>query len=200
MARQRVRRRRWGLLALLLCLMAALGWSAWVAGQIRYYEQRDDARAADAIAVFGAAEYEGRPSPVLRARLDHAFALYQRGLAPLIITLGGPGDAQHSEGGVGRDYLQTLGVPPARIIAETHSLNTAQSARRLAGIARANRLSSIILVSDGSHLFRMREMCRAEGLTVYLSPRPQARPLPLAESLRRGLHEVASYTAWRLHL
>ena len=91
-------------------------------------------RPADAIAVFGAAEYDGRPSPVLRARLDHALDLYRRGLAPMIITLGGgdPTDL-HSEGGVGHDYLLAHGVPEAAIIAETESDNTEQSARAAGG-------------------------------------------------------------------
>src|SRR5580698_2810209 len=82
----------------------AAAWVLWVDGQIRYYADRDEARPADAIAVFGAAEYDGRPSPVLRARLDHALELYERGIAPMIITLGGgdPAD-RHSEGGVGHD-------------------------------------------------------------------------------------------------
>src|ERR1700728_1127345 len=95
----------------------AVGWVLWVNGQIRYYARRDEARPADAIAVFGAAEYDGRPSPVLRARLDHALELYQRGLAPLMITLGGgdPSDL-HSEGGVGHDYLLAHGVPEKAII------------------------------------------------------------------------------------
>ena len=70
-------------------IAGALVWVLWVNGQIGYYAHRDEARPADAIAVFGAAEYDGRPSPVLRARLDHALELFQRGLAPMIITLGG---------------------------------------------------------------------------------------------------------------
>src|ERR1700761_5197289 len=72
-----------------ICAIAVAGWFLWVFGQIRYYATHDQARPADAIAVFGAAEYDGRPSPVLRARLDHALSLYREGLAPLIITLGG---------------------------------------------------------------------------------------------------------------
>ncbi|MCL6464746.1 MAG: YdcF family protein, partial [Acidobacterium ailaaui] len=109
-------RSRWLTKVLLVALLIAVGWSAWVYGQIRYYADRDEAQPADAIAVFGAAEYDGRPSPVLRARLDHALELYQRRLAPLVITLGGgdPGDT-HSEGGVGHDYLLAHGVPEAAI-------------------------------------------------------------------------------------
>src|SRR5262245_15810792 len=94
---------------------------------------KDEARPAGAIVVFGAAEYDGRPSPVYRARLDHAAELYSRGLAPIVITTGGSGaDPKFSEGEVGRDYLKTLGVPDAHLIAETQSDDTAESARRVA--------------------------------------------------------------------
>jgi uncharacterized SAM-binding protein YcdF (DUF218 family) len=182
-------------------ILIALFWVLWVYGQIRYYAHRDEARPADAIAVFGAAEYDGRPSPVLRARLDHALELYRRGLAPLVITLGGGDPADlHSEGGVGHDYLLAHGVPDSAIIAETESANTEQSAERLAVIARANGLKNIVVVSDGSHLFRIHALCENDGLTVYTSPRLVARSISREQRIQRLLHEIASYTAWRLHL
>ena len=192
--------RRLGILAGLV-LAGGLAWTGWVYGQIRYYAERDEARPADAIAVFGAAEYDGRPSPVLRARLDHALELYGRKLAPYVITLGG-GDEndQHSEGGVGRDYLLAHGVPEAAIIAETHSDNTEESATRLARIARANHLNRIIVVSDGTHLFRIHALCERVGLTVYTSPRPVTGSISWQDSFSRMAHEIISYTAWRLHL
>jgi uncharacterized SAM-binding protein YcdF (DUF218 family) len=182
-------------------IAGALAWVLWVDGQIRYYSRRDEARPADAIAVFGAAEYDGRPSPVLRARLDHALELYRRGLAPMVITLGGgdPTD-RHSEGGVGHDYLLAHGVPEADIIAETESDNTEQSAERLAVIARANGLRNIVVVSDGTHLFRIHALCEHDGLQVYTSPRPVFRSISRTERLKRLTHEIASYTAWRLHM
>lgn len=176
-------------------------WVLWVDGQIRYYAHRDQSRPADAIAVFGAAEYDGRPSPVLRARLDHALELYKRGLAPLVITLGGgdPTD-RHSEGGVGHDYLLAHGVPEQDIIAETQSYNTEESGERLATIARANGLKRIVVVSDGTHLFRIHAICEQDGLQVYTSPRPAGRSIPWEQRAERLLHEIASYTAWRLHM
>jgi uncharacterized SAM-binding protein YcdF (DUF218 family) len=179
---------------------AVVGWFIWLYGQIHVYAKRNDARPADAIAVFGAAEYDGRPSPVLRARLDHALALYQEHLAPLIITLGGGGDQRDSEGAVGHDYLLAHNVPETEIIAETQSTNTEESAERLAAIARENHLSSIIAVSDGTHLFRIHALCASLGLQVYTSPRPQTRPLTRGEELQRLLHEMLSYTLWRLHM
>jgi uncharacterized SAM-binding protein YcdF (DUF218 family) len=178
---------------------AAAGWFLWVYGQIHDYAGRDEARPADAIAVFGAAEYDGRPSPVLRARLDHALTLYQEHLAPLVITLGGGGQ-QDTEGAVGHDYLLAHGVPETQIIAETQSTDTEESARRLASIARENHLRTILAVSDGTHLFRIHALCESLGMQVYTSPRPEARPLTRWQQAQRVMHEMLSYTLWRMHL
>ena len=183
---------------LVLFFLAATAWFAWVFTEIRYYARHDQASAADAIAVFGAAEYDGRPSPTLRARLDHALVLYKRGLAPMVVTLGGQGDAYHSEGSVGRDYLVANGIPESHIIAETRSNNTESSARQLAIIAHANQLDRVIAVSDGTHLFRIRELCMRSGLAVLTSPHPPGRPLSRMKRIRRLAHEMLSYTLWRL--
>ena len=184
----------------LLLLLAGAGWIGWVYQQIRYYAALDEARPADAIAIFGAAEYDGRPSPVLRARLDHGLDLYKQGTAPLMITLGGEGDATHSEGGVGGDYLRGHGVPESRIIAETKSSNTEESAERLGLIARANHLRSIVVVSDGTHLFRVHAICDRDGLLVYTSPRALGKDISEWDEGQRLFHEIASYSLWRLHL
>jgi uncharacterized SAM-binding protein YcdF (DUF218 family) len=187
---------RWLLLA---GFVAILGWFLWVYGQIHYYATHDQARPADAIAVFGAAEYDGRPSPVLRARLDHALALYREHLAPLVITLGGGGGGpRDTEGAVGHDYLLAHGVPENQIIAETHSTNTEESAARLAAIARENHLNRILAVSDGTHLFRIHALGASMGLNISTSPRPEARPLGFRGAGRRLMHEMISYTLWRL--
>jgi uncharacterized SAM-binding protein YcdF (DUF218 family) len=186
-----------------LLLLAAAGagcWVVWVYGEIEHYASLDEARPADAIAVFGAAEYDGRPSPVLRARLEQGLLLYQRKLAPLIITLGGSGDPQHSEGGVGHDFLMAEGVPESRIIAETQSRTTDESARRLAAIAEANHIHSILAVSDGTHLFRIHQLCESYGLTVYTSPRPAGRAVGRRRRAQRLAHEIVSYTGWKLGL
>ena len=181
-----------------IVFLGAAAWTAWVYFQIGAYAQRDEARPADAIAVFGAAEYDGRPSPVLKARLDHGLALYQEKLAPLVITLGGgdPGD-QQTEGGVGHNYLMAHGVPEKAIIAETKSSNTEESAKRLAVIARANGLGKILVVSDGTHLFRIHVLCENQGLTVFTSPRPVLKALPWKDSFSRTAHEILSYSVWR---
>lgn len=190
-----------GLLLLLIVLViGSCAWCRWVYQQIETYANEDQAAPADAICVFGAAEYDGRPSPVYRARLDHALDLYHRGIAPLIITLGGEGGDQYSEGGVGRHYLESKGVPEQDIIAETESRNTEESARRVAVIARANGLHRLVIVSDGTHLFRIHAICAADGLNVLTSPRPSLAVPGSSLEFERLEHEILSYTAWRLHL
>jgi uncharacterized SAM-binding protein YcdF (DUF218 family) len=196
--------RHWTLritLILLLALAVGIaGWCRWVYVQIEAYASHDQARPSDAIGVLGAAEYDGKPSPVFRARLDHALALYNRDIAPLIITLGGGGGDDYSEGSVGREYLMGMGVPEQDIIAETQSRNTEDSARRIAVIARANGLRRLVIVSDGTHLFRIHEICAAEGLDVLTSPRPRVTVEGGSRETERIAHEILSYTAWRLGL
>ncbi len=153
---------------------------------------------ADVIAVFGAAEYAGRPSPVYRARLDHAYDLFQRGMAPVVITTGGSAqDPEFSEGGVGRDYLLRRGVPEQALIAETQGSDTAQSAARVANIMRANGMHSCIAVSDAYHVFRIRALLEHEGVQVEIAPRPQSRPHPLWERFAAVMREAASYLVWK---
>jgi uncharacterized SAM-binding protein YcdF (DUF218 family) len=185
-----------------LALLGALGWFVWLYFQIDAVASEDDARPADAIAVFGAAEYGGRPSPVLHARLDHAVQLYQEHMAPLVITLGGGSDRDSgmTEGGVGRDYLLANGVPFDQIVAETHSVDTEQQVTRLKEIARERHLKSIVVVSDGTHLFRIRKLCEAAGLTVYTSPRATLGHIDDYDLTRRYAHEMLSYTLLRLHM
>jgi uncharacterized SAM-binding protein YcdF (DUF218 family) len=187
---------------LLLILLAATAWCIWVYRQISAVADQDNAQPADAIAVFGAAEYSGHPSPVLHARLDHAVDLYRKQIAPLIITLGGGGDKDsgHTEGGVGRDYLLANGVPFGSIIAETRSIDTEQQVHRLAAIASENNLHHIVVVSDGTHLFRIRELCQDAGLDVYTSPRPTVGHISRYDLFMRYFHEILSYTALRLNL
>jgi uncharacterized SAM-binding protein YcdF (DUF218 family) len=192
--------RRVFLFLFLVFILAFLGWSCWVYVQIENYAGLDQAAPSDAIAVLGAAEYDGQPSPVFRARLDHARELYNRGFAPLIIVLGGTGGDQYSEGAVGRDYLMSFGIPESAIIAETHSLNTEEQAHRLAIIARTNSLRRIVVVSDATHLFRIHEICAADGLDVLTSPRTRVSFGGSAEETERLAHEILSYTAWRMHL
>lgn len=185
---------------LLAVVLGVLVWGRWVYGQIESFAVRDDAAPADAIAVFGAAEYDGRPSPVYRARLEHAEALFNKSIAPLLITLGGDGGDEYSEGGVGRQYLMGEGIPESAIIAETTSRSTAEAVRRLAVIARANSLHRIVVVSDDTHMFRIHALCAAQGLDVLTSPRQRVSVEGNPSDLEPVMHEILSYTAWRLHL
>ena len=181
--------------------LSTLGWCIWVYVQIERYAYEDQAAPADVICVFGAAEYSGRPSPVLRARLDHALALYEHDIAPVVLTLGGsaPGDT-YSEGEVGQAYLMANGVPQKAIIAETQSRTTEEQARRIVVIARTNGFHRIVIVSDPAHLFRIREICASEGLAVLTSPRPQVSAVGSASEWQQIWHETLAYTLWRMHL
>lgn len=184
---------------LLLVALAALTWYAVVCVLVARQQWRDEARPADTLVVFGAAEYSGRPSPVFRARLDHAFALYQQKLAPYIIVTGGyGGDPQFSEGGVGRDYLVRRGVPEDRVIAETQSPDTEVSAERVARIMVTNRMRTCVAVSDPYHIFRIKGMLAHYGIVAYGSPRPEVQTF--GERLASVLREGLSYCLWRLHL
>lgn len=184
-----------------IILLSTLGWCVWVYTQIERFAYEDQAAAADVICVFGAAEYSGRPSPVLRARLDHALALYEHGIAPVVLTLGGsaPGDT-YSEGEVGQAYLRANGVPEKAIIAETKSRSTEEQAVRIVTIARTNGYKRVVIVSDPAHLFRIREICTHEGLAVLTSPRQQVSAVGSGSEWQQVGHEILAYTAWRLHL
>src|SRR5215831_20687097 len=108
--------------ALGLAFSAFVVYVAYLSVRIEQQSFREEARPADVILVLGAAEYRGRPSPVLRARLDHALGLYRRGIAPRILTTGGAGgDPIFTEGGVGRSYLIAHGVPSEAIVVENES-------------------------------------------------------------------------------
>ena len=196
---KRVHWMRW--LVVLLLLLTA-GWFAWVYRQIVDTATVDNAQPADAIAVFGAAEYAGRPSPVLHARLDKAVSLYDEEMAPVVVTLGGGSDKDSgkTEAGVGRDYLLANGVPFDKIIAETKSLDTEEQVNSLANIAKRENFRHIIVVSDGTHLFRIALLCRRAGLDVYTSPRAALGRIDDIDAAKRVIHEMLSYTALRMDL
>lgn len=188
-----------------LALLIAL--AVWLAAffvitavQIVHTSYQEEIYPADAIVVFGAAEYSGHPSPVLRARLDHALELFQRGIAPVVITTGGAAaDPSYSEGGVGHDYLMHHGVPESRLIAETQGRDTAESAVRVAVIMHANGLHSCVAVSDAYHVFRIRKLLEHEGVgPVYVAPRLDSKPHSWTQRAIAVLREAASYSLWKL--
>jgi uncharacterized SAM-binding protein YcdF (DUF218 family) len=180
---------------------AVLGYMAFTAIRVMRAAIQDETRPAGAIIVFGAAEYAGRPSPVLRARLDHGYDLFRRGIAPLVIVTGGAAnDPKYSEGGVGHDYLLARGIPDLNLIAETQSTDTADSAVRTAAILRANGIGDCVAVSDAYHMFRVRRMMQAQGVAVYVSPRPDSIPHTCLDRLLVASREAFSYLLWNLHL
>jgi len=155
-------------------LAIALIATAWFSMKIEQQANRDEAQPADVILVLGAAEYRGRPSPVLKARLDHALDLYRKHLAPLIMTTGGAGgDPVFTEGGVSRDYLARQGVPPEDIVVEKEGDSTVASTALASEIMRRMGLESAIVVSDGYHIYRVKKMLERRGLRAFGSPRPE---------------------------
>jgi uncharacterized SAM-binding protein YcdF (DUF218 family) len=188
-------------LAAIVVLAIALPVAAYVVALSKEIEQRslvDDAVPSDVIVVLGAAEYNGRPSPVLKARLDHAYSLYERGLAPRLITTGGAGgDPQFTEGQVGRDYLVKLGVKSEDIIVEGEGDSTVHTVVAVSEIMRRMGLKSAIVVSDGYHIFRVEKILEHEGMTVHGSPRPVA---PNSTPSGRWLYvrQAFAYLLWRV--
>jgi uncharacterized SAM-binding protein YcdF (DUF218 family) len=169
-----------------------------VAEEIQRQSLIDEARPSDAIIVLGAAEYRGKPSPVLEARLNHALYLYLKNMAPRIITTGGAGgDPVFTEGSVGRAYLTERGVPPESVIVEREAESTAQSVAAVAEIMRRMSLRSAIVVSDGYHIFRVKRMLESSGLQVYGSPRPSA---PSGNWREHWLYyrQAVGYLLWRI--
>ena len=185
----------------ILAAIVAAGLLLYNAAQIMREASVDEPHAADAIVVFGAAEYVGHPSPVYRARLDHAYNLFERGLAPVLITTGGAGNDPHfSEGQVGRDYLEGRGVPDVNLIAETQGSDTDESVQRVATILRANDMHSVLLVSDAYHLYRAQKMMAREGVQVYISPRPGSIPKTAFGRWMAALRESFSYMLYKAHV
>ena len=186
-------------LLLLLAVAGALALFFGITGsRIVRAASESPAQKADVIVVFGAAEYVGRPSPVYRARLDRGYELFQKGMAPVVITTGGAAqDPDFSEGGVGKDYLLRRGIPELALISETQGSDTAQSAQRVANIMRANGMRSCIAVSDAYHVFRIRALLEHEGVQVQVAPRPESRPHPLWERFEAVMREAASYLVWK---
>ncbi|HKT12842.1 MAG TPA: YdcF family protein [Terriglobia bacterium] len=195
-----MRLRHWLLLLLLASLAGAIALEVSLYKAIRRQAAGDEAQPAGAIVVFGAAEYNGRPSPVYKARLDHTFYLEEHGYAPLVITTGGRGGDPHfTEGGVGRDYLIQQGVAAYKIVGETRSETTFQSVKAVAQILKSRGKSTCVAVSDGFHLYRIKHLFASFGITSYVSPAPDS-PIeaePFARSLY-SLRELLIINLWHL--
>ncbi|HTS74682.1 MAG TPA: YdcF family protein [Bryobacteraceae bacterium] len=169
-----------------------------IARKIEHQSIVDEARPADVIVVLGAAEYRGRPSPVLERRLNHALWLYHQGLAPRILTTGGKGgDPVFSEGEVARAYLSKHDVPAEAILVESEGDSTVYSTTAAAEIMRRMNLKSCIVVSDGYHIYRVKRMLQSDGMRVYGSPRPEA---PRTDWRQQWLYvrQAIAYALWRI--
>jgi len=159
----------------------------------------DEAQPADVIVVMGAAEYSGRPSPVLRARLDHALRLWKLHMAPYIMTTGGPGgDPIFTEADVGRSYLMDRGVPSQSIIIESEGQTTMYSVSAAYEIMRRMGLNSCILVSDGYHIFRAKRMLQARGIKVYGSPREGTRREQGVREWPLYFRQAVAFALWKI--
>jgi uncharacterized SAM-binding protein YcdF (DUF218 family) len=175
-------RRAFGGIVVAVILMA-LGWAAVVVA-VAVQAAHDQATGADAIAVLGAAQYNGRPSPVFRARLDHAATLYQRGLAPTVLVTGGVGVRDTlNEANVGRNYLVRLGIPDDAVIPLAGGHDTFSSIDQVRRWFDGRDSRRVLLVSDGFHMLRLQIIARRLGLTPYTSP---AAGSPIHANVRRN--------------
>jgi uncharacterized SAM-binding protein YcdF (DUF218 family) len=199
--RARRRRRYWLRRTLFVLLALFLGgilyygitlWQVWSTGQ------GDQARPVDAIVVMGAANYDGRPSPLLRARLDHAVALYEEGLAPEIIVTGGKLDGDRfTEAEASRRYLVDNGVPDEAILLESDGHSTWESLEGVAAIAADEGIERVLIVTDPYHSLRSRLIAQELGLTAYTSP-TDTSPWGTGAQFRHSLKEAAGIAVGRV--
>ena len=164
--------------------LAALGLLllVWLAslGAVLTWERYDQSRPVGAIVVLGAAQYVGRPSPVLRARLDHAIALWRRQLAPIMIVTGGTGAGDTtSEAAVSQRYVVKHGVPAQAVLLETEGRTTSESMAGVSALMNSQSRRDVLLVSDPFHMLRLTILARRHGLVPYASPTPTS---PIAAS------------------
>ncbi len=144
---------------------------AALAVRICYYAHIDDAQKADAIVVLGATQWNGNPSPVLKARLDHAYTLFEKGFSSKFILTGGIGKKESiSESQAGKDYLIKNGVDSGSIFIEENGRTSLESLREVARILEKQNFKSIILVSDGFHMMRIKKMVKDLGIEAFASP------------------------------
>ncbi|RMI32945.1 YdcF family protein [Nocardia stercoris] len=180
-----------GTLLIALVLVAGTAVRVWQVARI------DDERHADAILVLGAAQYNGVPSSVFQARLDQAAALYGKGVAPLIITVGGKrvGDA-YTEAAAGRNYLSANGVPADHVLAVETGSNTLQSIEAVATAMHARGLSSVVMASDPWHSLRTRTMARDQGLQAWTAPTRTGPAVYTRESQAHGIARETGALLW----
>jgi len=195
-----VRAVKWGTLLIAVALMTVGAYCRYVYREIRESAVHDEAQRADAIVVFGAAQYNGHPSPVFKARLDHALDLFHQGLARSIITTGGYGpDPNFSEAQVATRYFMQHGVNRMNIITEQGSGTTSDSIAAVSRLMKAKAFKTAVVVSDGFHLFRLKRMFQDNGIVPYTSPAPNS-PIEASSSQRffYSMREVLLFSAYRI--
>ena len=167
-----------------VCLVGALA-------TVRIWQQgnRDEQRPADAIVVLGAAQYNGRPSPVFQARLDHAIALWYAGLAPWFIVTGGGAEGDRTtEAAVARQYALDHGVPADAMIGEDEGRNTLSSLEAVAALLRERGLESAVFVSDPTHMLRVIRISEDLGIRAWGSPTTTS---PISRDVGRTVRATA---------
>ena len=161
-------------------------------------DQVEQSRPADAIVVLGAAQYDGRPSPQLAARLDHVVTLYREGVAPLIVVTGGKQpDDRFTEAESSAQYLVDRGVPPDVIAMESSGRTTSESMAGTADLLEQRGLERVVIVTDPYHALRARLIAQAAGLTAYVSPTPTS-VVRGGSSVRRHLAEAGAVALGRV--
>ncbi len=163
----------------------------WQRGQV------DETRPVDAIVVLGAAQYDGRPSGVLAARLDHAVRLWQAGNAPFLVLTGGNREGDRTtEAAVGRGYALGRGVPASALLSENHGSSTLELLQAVAEIMREHGLRSALFVSDRTHMLRVIRIAKDLGIEAYGSPTPSSpTDADPGRAFEATLHELGGL-AW----
>ncbi|MDP9427836.1 MAG: YdcF family protein [Actinomycetota bacterium] len=165
-----------------------------------WWTARQDARpASDAIVVLGSAQYNGVPSSIFEARLEHALALYEAGVAPMVVTVGGKADGdQFSEAESGRSYLAESGIPEDSLVAVEEGVDTLESMQAVGTAFDERGWSSAVLVTDPWHALRAERMAEDAGITADSSPTRQGPAVQTrATQFRYILRETAAYLLYR---
>lgn len=179
-------------------VLLAVAYVGVTAAQVWRAASRDDAQPAQAIIVLGAAQYDGRPSPVLRARLDHAADLYEQGHAPVVWVTGGgrPGD-RTTEGQSGYTYLRSRGLPEDALQVENQGRSSWESLAATARFLHRRGTTSVLLVSHPYHSYRIAAIAEELGLHAHVSP-TQARRLDPLDTARAVARETAAVSVGRI--
>ena len=195
---RRARPWRWVLLGVAIVVVVAVGYYAVTLFQVWSTGRSEYRGTADAIVVMGAAQYDGRPSPQLAARLDHVVELWPQGMAPLVVVTGGkrPGD-RFTEAQTSASYLEERGVPAEAVVLEDQGTNSYESLRSVAALLEARGLDDVVIVTDPYHALRSKLIAEQVGLTAHVSPTPSS-VVQGRGALGREMREAAGVALGRL--